>query len=54
VPFRRLAAEIGLAADRREGHALAARLFDPILSGSTTTGRWDPARLIWLDDEQGP
>jgi hypothetical protein len=51
VPFRRLAAEIGLAADLTQGHALPARLLDPILSGATTTGRWDPARQVWLVNE---
>jgi hypothetical protein len=47
VPFRRLAAEIGLAVDLGGGLARAARLLDPILSGAVTTGRWDPSRRAW-------
>jgi hypothetical protein len=52
LPFRRLAGEIGLAADLAQGHALAALLLDPILSRSTTTGQWGPARQVWLEDER--
>ncbi|GAC1670538.1 MAG: hypothetical protein NVS9B8_13680 [Candidatus Limnocylindrales bacterium] len=51
VPFRRLASEIGLAAGLNEGHAIAARLLDPILSRATTTGRWDPSRQVWVVDD---
>lgn len=51
VPFRRLATEVGLAYDLKDGHALAARLLDPILSGATIKGRWDAARRVWLGDE---
>ena len=47
VPFRRLAGEIGLVADLAQGHELAARLLDPILSGDVSVGRWDPAGQIW-------
>ena len=37
--------------DLVDGHALAARLLDPILSGATIKGRWDAARRVWLGDE---
>jgi hypothetical protein len=52
LPFRRLAGEIGLAADLAQGHALAARLLDPILSRATTAGRWDAAHQVWHEDER--
>lgn len=52
VPFRRLAGEIGLAADLAKGHELAARLLDPILSGNVTAGRWDPDGQIWLIEQR--
>jgi len=39
VPFRRLATEIGLGVDLANGHELAARLLDPILSGDVKAGR---------------
>ncbi len=53
VPFRRLATEIGLPLGLDEGHALAARLLDAVLSGATVSGQWDPGRRAWAADTQG-
>jgi hypothetical protein len=48
APFRRLAKEIGVPADLREGHRDAAQLVDPILGGKVTAGQWDPSQRQWL------
>jgi predicted nucleotidyltransferase component of viral defense system len=40
VPYGRMAREIGLDPDLEAGHALAARLLDPILSGEVGAGTW--------------
>lgn len=50
VPFRRMASEIGRPLDLAQGHALAARLLDPVLSGAITDGQWDPRRQAWVVD----
>ena len=52
VSFRRLATEIGLGADLANGHELAARLLDPILSGDVKTGWWNPACQVWRVDDR--
>ena len=40
VAYGRMAREIGLDPDLEVGHALAARLLDPILSGEVGAGSW--------------
>jgi hypothetical protein len=56
VPFRRLAAEIGMKVDLKGGHELASRLLDPILSDEIETGTWNVAAAGWGTDhaERGP
>ncbi|HEY7936716.1 MAG TPA: nucleotidyl transferase AbiEii/AbiGii toxin family protein [Candidatus Limnocylindrales bacterium] len=56
VPFRRLAAEIGMKVDLGRGHELASRLLDPILSGEIETGTWSVATAGWVTDHavRGP
>lgn len=46
VAYRRYAEEVGIAADVRVGHAEAAALLDPVLSG-LASGRWDPSHSRW-------
>jgi len=48
TPYRRMAVEVGLDADLRVGHNLAARLVDPVLQGKVKDARWDPARFAWV------
>jgi predicted nucleotidyltransferase component of viral defense system len=48
VPFRRLAEEVGIPSDLREGHRAAAALLDPILSDEITARQWDPGQRRWL------
>lgn len=45
-PFAVLAREVGIVADIEAGHAMAARLLDPVLR-SEATGRWDPEAQDW-------
>ena len=40
VPYGRMAREIGLDPDLEAGHALAARLLDPVLSQEVAAGTW--------------
>ncbi len=47
VPYGRMAREIGLDPDLAAGHALAARLLDPILSGEVAAGTWHPGHEGW-------
>ena len=46
VAYRRYAEEVDIAADIRVGHAEAAALLDPVLSG-LASGRWDPTQSCW-------
>jgi hypothetical protein len=47
-PYQALATETGLAPEIESGHAVAARLLDPLLSQSITgSARWDPERSTW-------
>ncbi|MGA7871378.1 MAG: nucleotidyl transferase AbiEii/AbiGii toxin family protein [Candidatus Binatus sp.] len=46
VPYRKLANEVGLDPDLRQGHAQAAALLDPVLAGRAA-GHWDPERGSW-------
>jgi hypothetical protein len=47
VPFGRMARDIGLDPDLEAGHALAARMLDPILSGAISSGTWQPVAQGW-------
>jgi hypothetical protein len=47
VPYGRMAREIGLDPDLDSGHALAARLLDPVLSGEVAAGIWHPGDGRW-------
>ena len=49
VPYGRMAREIGLDPDLGAGHAAAARMLDPVLSGEVVSGTWDPAAGGWRD-----
>jgi hypothetical protein len=51
VPFRRLAEEVGVPADLKAGHSVAAALLDPILSGEVDSGTWDSARRRWVAEK---
>ena len=52
TPFRQLAQAVGVADDLRGGHATAAALLDPILSGEIERGRWDPDAQHWATEDQ--
>ena len=60
VPYRALAAALGIAPDLNAGHAAAAALLDPVLGGSVTDGSWDPEAGRWhepldvLSQDAGP
>jgi predicted nucleotidyltransferase component of viral defense system len=47
VPFGRMARDIGLDPDLDAGHATAARLLDPVLSGDVMSATWDPSTRNW-------
>ncbi len=47
VPYARMAREIGLDTDLGAGHAAAARMLDPILSGEVDSATWDPGDGGW-------
>lgn len=47
VPYARMALQVGLAADLAQGHELAARFLDPVLSGVLGAACWDPAAQTW-------
>ena len=47
VPYRKLANEVGLDPDLRQGYAQAAALLDPVLAGRAT-GHWDPQQASWI------
>ena len=47
VPYRKLAKEVGLDPDLRQGYAQAAALLDPVLAGRAT-GHWDPQQASWM------
>ena len=49
IPFRDLAEAVGIAANLDGGHAAAAELLDPILSGHVTQGSWTPAARRWRE-----
>lgn len=46
VPYRKMAAEVGINSDLRTGYAEAAALLDPILAGHAD-GLWDPKDARW-------
>jgi hypothetical protein len=45
-PYAVLAREVGIAVDIESGHALAARLLDPVLR-LEAGGHWDPEAQRW-------
>ena len=47
TPFRQLAQAVGIAGDLDAGHAIAAALLDPILSGELKRGLWSPDAQNW-------
>ncbi len=47
TPFRQLAQAVGIAGDLDAGHAIAAALLDPILSGELERGLWSPDAQNW-------
>ena len=47
VPYGRMAREIGLDPDLEAGHALAARMLDPVLSGEVVSATWSPGDEGW-------
>ncbi|HEY6421050.1 MAG TPA: nucleotidyl transferase AbiEii/AbiGii toxin family protein, partial [Candidatus Binataceae bacterium] len=47
VPYRKLAKEVGLDPDLRQGYAQAAALLDPVLAGRAI-GHWDPQQASWM------
>jgi hypothetical protein len=48
VPYRHLAASVGIHTDLEAGHARAAALVDPVLgAGVADTAHWDPGRAEW-------
>jgi len=46
VPYRKLANEVGISTELRDGYLAAATFLDPVLSGRTE-GKWDPKRERW-------
>ncbi len=52
TPFRQLAQAVGVADDLKAGHATAAALLDPILSGEIKRGSWHPDTQHWAADNQ--
>jgi predicted nucleotidyltransferase component of viral defense system len=49
VPYRRLAAELGLPPDLASAHAAAAAFLDPVLA-ARGMGEWDPVRHAWTSE----
>jgi hypothetical protein len=47
VPYGRMSRDIGLEPDLHAGHAVAARLLDPVLTGDVMSGTWDPSAGCW-------
>jgi predicted nucleotidyltransferase component of viral defense system len=47
TPFRLLAQAVGVADDLGAGHATAATLLNPILSGKIERGLWNPDAQAW-------
>ncbi len=47
VPYGRAAREVGIDPDPAVGHAVAAALLNPVLSGEAE-GRWEPALGDWV------
>jgi predicted nucleotidyltransferase component of viral defense system len=47
VPYARMARDIGLDPDLEAGHAVAARLLDPILSSEVLSATWDSGDGGW-------
>lgn len=47
MPYRRLAAEVGIAPSLDLEYAEAMVLLAPVLDGSVT-GHWDPAKNEWI------
>ncbi|HXB64479.1 MAG TPA: nucleotidyl transferase AbiEii/AbiGii toxin family protein [Solirubrobacteraceae bacterium] len=52
TPFRQLAQAVGVADDIKAGHATAAALLNPILSGEIKRGRWNPNAQHWTTEDQ--
>jgi predicted nucleotidyltransferase component of viral defense system len=46
VPYRRLAADVGVTDDLTEAHRVASALVDPVLRGEAE-GSWDPTEGEW-------
>ncbi len=49
VPYGKLAREVRISDRIDEGHAIAAALLDPVLSGGVTAGAWDPEARVWRE-----
>lgn len=48
VPYRSLAASVGIHTDLEVGHTRAAALLDPVLGvGAADAAHWDPGRAEW-------
>ncbi len=47
VPYARMARDIGLDPDLGAGHAVAARMLDPVLSGEVASATWNPGDGGW-------
>lgn len=47
VPYRQLAAEVGLNTDLDAGHAAAASLLDPLLQNAVLSMAWNPETRRW-------
>jgi predicted nucleotidyltransferase component of viral defense system len=47
VPYARMARDIGLDPDLGAGHAAAARMLDPVLSGEVASATWQPDHGKW-------
>jgi hypothetical protein len=47
VPYGRMCRDIGLEPGLHAGHAAAARLLDPVLTGDVMSGTWDPSASGW-------
>jgi predicted nucleotidyltransferase component of viral defense system len=53
TPFRLLAQAVGVADDLGAGHATAAALLDPVLSGKIKRGLWNPDAQEWVAGHTG-
>jgi len=47
VPYRQLASEVGLDADLKAGHEVAAGMLDAVLEGKVLSGTWNPRGQHW-------